>query len=412
MSSEYAKTEKLYDIDAYRATFEATILKVEPATTGLCLILDKTLFFPEEGGQNCDKGTIICEGQAFNVSYVSLEKSDGVEVIRHYVETSVSDDDRENLVRNGNVGASALCPGAKVQGEIDWADRYDKMQNHSGEHILSGIIHSEFGFDNVGFHLNDELFTMDFNGVITKEQLEFLETKANEIVMENVAIYGEYLPDEELAVLEYRSKKEIEGAIRIVTIEGYDKCACCAPHVKSSIEVGVIKIIKAENWKGGMRLAVLCGNRAYKDYAKKHEILHNLSRNFSTSEEKLEDVVEGLRNSLNDLEFKFAALECQMATEKLLQNPIQFFDTLSPKALTKAMDDAMKQKPSGLFMAFVGNDENGYRYMAGSLEQNAEEVGKMLREKLGAKGGGRGTMVQGMVSATKEKIKLVEGEWK
>lgn len=390
MANEYKATEKLYDADAYATVFEANILQVELAKTGLCLILDKTLFFPEEGGQNCDKGTLTCVGQDFMVTYVGLEKRDGVEVICHYVESES--------------GASGLCEGAKVQGKIDWQDRYDKMQNHSGEHILSGIIHNEFGFDNVGFHLNDELFTMDFNGVIAKEQLDFLEKRANEIVLENVAIYGEYLPDDELTALEYRSKKEIEGAVRIVTIEGYDRCACCAPHVKTSIEVGVIKIVKAENWKGGMRLTVLCGNRAYKDYAKKHEILQDLSRSFSTSEDKISEVIEGLKNNLADLEFKMASLECQMATEKLLQSSVQFFDTLSPKALTKAMDDAMKQKPSELFMAFVGDDENGYRYMVGSLTQNVEEVGKILREKLGAKGGGRGTMVQGMVSAKKAEI--------
>ena len=390
MAGEYKVTEKLYDKDAYATGFEAQILQVESVKKGLCIILDKTLFFPEEGGQNCDKGILTLNGVEHEVKYVGLEKRDGVDVICHYVDEAAM--------------TNTLCVGVKVQGKIDWSDRYDKMQNHSGEHILSGIIHNEFGFDNIGFHLNDELFTMDFNGVITKEQLEFLEKRANEIVLENVSIYGEYLSDEELAVLEYRSKKEIEGAVRIVTIEGYDKCACCAPHVKSSIEIGVIKIVKAENWKGGMRLTVLCGNRAYKDYAKKHEILQNLSRSFSTSEDKVSEVVEGLKNNLSDLEFKMAVLECQMATEKLLQNSVQFFDNLSPKALTKAMDDAMKQKPSELFMAFVGNDENGYRYMVGSMEQNVEEVGKMLREKLGAKGGGRGTMVQGMVNAKKAEI--------
>lgn len=393
MAGEYKVTEKLYDKDAYATCFEAQILQVESVKKGLCIILDKTLFFPEEGGQNCDKGILTLDGVEYEVKYVGLEKRDGVDVICHYVDEAAM--------------ANTLCVGVKAQGKIDWSDRYDKMQNHSGEHILSGIIHNEFGFDNIGFHLNDELFTMDFNGVITKEQLEFLEKRANEIVLENVSIYGEYLPDEELAVLEYRSKKEIEGAVRIVTIEGYDKCACCAPHVKSSIEIGVIKIVKAENWKGGMRLTILCGARAYKDYARKHEILQNLSRKFSTSEDKITEVVEGLKNNLADLEFKMASLECQMATEKLLQNSVQFFDNLSPKALTKAMDDAMKQKPSELFMAFVGNDENGYRYMVGSMEQNVEEVGKMLREKLGAKGGGRGTMMQGMVNATRERLEAV-----
>lgn len=391
MSGEYKMTEKLYDKDEYATCFDAEILQVEPTESGLCLILDRTLFFPEEGGQNCDKGTVTLGDKEYKVKYVGLEKREGIDVICHYVD-----------MPNGI--AVDLCGGTGIQGRIDWKDRYDKMQNHTGEHILSGIIHNEFGFDNVGFHLNDETFTMDFNGVITKEQLDFLEARANEIVMENVAVYGEYLPDEELAVLEYRSKKEIEGAVRIVTIEGYDKCACCAPHVKTSGEVGVIKIVKAENWKGGMRLTVLCGSRAYKDYAKKHEILQNLSRSFSTSEEKISDVVEGLKNELANLEFKTVNLECQMATEKLMQNLVCFFDTLSPKALTKAMDDAMKQNPEELFMVFVGDDEKGYRYMVGSLTKNVEEVGRMLREKLGAKGGGRGVMVQGMVGAKKTEI--------
>lgn len=391
MSSEYKATEKLYDKDAYATSFEAEILQVEQDKKGIYLVLDKTLFFPEEGGQNSDKGTFTIDGTEYEVKYVGLEKRDGIEVICHYVDGE----------------ETSFVVGAKVQAKLDWKDRYDKMQNHTGEHILSGIIHSEFGFDNVGFHLNDEIFTMDFNGIITNEQLKFLEEKANLVVMENVPVLGEYVSDEELKNLDYRSKIEIEGAVRIVTIEGYDKCACCAPHVKYTGEVGVIKIIKAENWKGGMRLTVLCGNRAYKDYAKKHEILQNLSRSFSTSEDKVSDVVEGLKTSVAELEFKLANLECQMATEKLLQNPTQFFDSLSPKALTKAMDDAMKQEPSKLFMAFVGNDENGYRYMAGSLEQNVEEVGKMLREKLGAKGGGRGTMVQGMVNAAKCEIEEV-----
>lgn len=400
VSSGYVTTEKLYDKDAYATKFEATILKVEPAKTGFCLIFDKTLFFPEEGGQNCDTGNIICAGQGFIVSYVGIEKREGVEVICHYVNSEMSATDSNEIL-------SALCEGVEIQGEIDWKARYDKMQNHSGEHILSGIIHTEFGFDNVGFHLNDELFTMDCNGVLTKEQLDFLERKANEVIMENVSIYGKYVSDDELARLEYRSKKEIEGAIRIVSIEGYDKCACCAPHVKSSIEVGVIKIVKSENWKGGMRLTVLCGNRAYKDYAKKHEILQNLSRKFSTSDEKIAEVVENLKNNLGDLEFKLATLECQMTTEKLLQNSIQFFDAISPKALTKALDNAMNQKPEELFMMFVGNNESGYRYVMGSLERNVEEIGKILHEKLGAKGGGRGTMIQGMVLSTKEEIEKV-----
>ncbi len=377
---------KLYDKLPYETTFEAKVLEVTKSDKGSVVVLEQTLFFPEEGGQNSDTGILCFDGKECRVLHVSLEKRDGKEILCHLVDTD------------------ELSAGMSVCGKLDWTARYDKMQNHTGEHILSGIVHSEFGFDNVGFHLNDEIFTMDFNGVLDAEKLQFLEEKANQIVAENVKVYGAYVPREELADLEYRSKKEIDGEVRIVTVEGYDKCACCAPHVANTIEVGVIKIIKAENWKGGMRLTVLCGSRAYKDYAGKHRILQNMSRSFSTSEEKLPDLVEGLKKQVSDLEFKMAALECQMATEKLLTNSVQFFEALSPKALTKTMDDVMKQKPEEMFMVFVGNDESGYRYVVGSQTQDVAVIVAKMREKLGAKGGGRGVMLQGMVNAKRSEI--------
>lgn len=384
-------TEKLYDIDAYATRFDAIVMQTETWQDGVKLILDKTLFFPEEAGQNCDTGVIFFKGQEYEVTYVSLEKKEGIEVISHFIK---------------NVG-DIFQIGDVVCGQICWKDRYDKMQNHSGEHLLSGIIHQNFGYDNVGFHLNDELFTMDFNGVLSMEQLYFLEEKANEVVMENVDIYGEYVPDEELSELSYRSKKEIEGAVRIVTIEGYDKCACCAPHVKTSIEIGVIKIIKAENWKGGMRLTVLCGNRAYKDYAKKHKIVQTISRNLSASEEKIVEMMENLKKDLGEAEYRVILAESCMITEKLLCKPIQFFEILSQKAVIKAMDDAIKQRKEELFAVFVGDDEKGYRYVLGGLEQDIAEKNLELREKFGAKGGGRGSMLQGMVQGKKSEIEKI-----
>lgn len=385
------RTEKLYDLDAYQVCFEAKVQEVETTKYGLNLILDRTLFFPEEGGQNCDTGILSFEGKDYKVEYVSLEKRDGFEVICHRIK------DTDEVFHIGDV----------VQGRIDWKDRYDKMQNHSGEHILSGIIHREFGFDNVGFHLNREVFTMDFNGILSKEQLKFLEEKANEVVMENVAIYGEYVPDEELLTLSYRSKKEIDGAVRIVTIEGYDKCACCAPHVKRSIEVLMIKIIKAENWKGGMRLTVLCGNRAYRDYEKKHEIVQNLSRNFSASEERIVEMVQNLKDEVSDMQYQMGCLESRMALEKLRQKPIQFFDDISQKALTKALDEMMKEKPEEIFMAFCGTDEKGYRYIIGSSEKDVAEIVLQLKNGLNAKGGGKGKILQGLVPCQKSQIEAL-----
>ncbi len=389
MDKLYIATGKLYDEKPYETQFQAQIVESFVLDKEWVVVLDKTLFFPEEGGQNSDTGVIHVLGQKLFVKHVRWEKMDGVEVLYHFVETD-----------NGEF----LKQGTLVEGEIDWQSRYDRMQNHSGEHILSGLIYKMYGFTNVGFHLNDELLTMDFNGVLSVEELETLENKANQIVAENVPVYGKYVSKEELAVLEYRSKKEIEGEVRIVTIEGYDKCACCAPHVNSTGEIGVIKIVKAENWKGGMRLTVLCGMRAYKDYANKHQIVQQLSRSFSTSEDKLMDMVLGLKTQVSELEYKISTLEYQMVLDKLCLNSTQFFDRVSQKSLTKAMDEMMKAYPENLYMVFVGDDEKGYRYVIGSLTQNVAEMAGKLHGKFGAKGGGRGVMVQGMIVAKRSEI--------
>lgn len=385
MRSDMAPTLKLYDQDAYATEFEARIIETEPYKDGTKVILDRTLFFPEEGGQYADEGILCIRGKSYPVADVTLEKRECGEVICHYV---------ENHFQTGD----------KVFGKIDFAKRYDKMQNHTGEHILSGIIHKEYGFENVGFHLNSEVFTMDFNGILEERELEKLEMRANRVVWENVPVYGKYLAEEDPPDLDYRSKKEIQGAIRIVTIEGYDRCACCAPHVKSTREVGLIKIIKAENWKKGMRLTVLCGERAYSDYRKKHEILQKLARSYSVSEENILQVICGQREKMAELEYKINEADFRYAKEKLLENPIQFFDSLSGKSLVKAMDEVMKQEPDILFLAFVGSDGDGYRYAAGSYNLDVKALTEKMCEKLGAKGGGKNPLIQGIVHCTKEQI--------
>ena len=144
------------------------------------------------------------------------------------------------------------------------------MQNHSGEHIISGLVHRHFGYDNIGFHMGSEAITMDFNGELTKENLREIEKEANEAVVKNLPILSYFLEKEELKNLEYRSKIEIEGQVRIVEIPGYDKCACCAPHVKRTGEIGVIKLLSGQRYKGGTRVSMLCGFRALEDY---HKIL-------------------------------------------------------------------------------------------------------------------------------------------
>jgi len=238
-------TEKYYEHDAYRREAVGHILAAEPdsRTGGGRIALDGTVFYPEGGGQPADRGTLtLADGTVLTVTDVHEQAG----VIWHMV-TSLP---------------AGAVPGAEAAQAIDWAWRFDKMQQHTGEHILSGILHSMFGAENVGFHIGSDAVRMDTNIPISAEGLKAAETAANRIIWENVPVNITYPTREELAALTYRSKKEIEGQVRIVTIPGADVCACCGTHTAFTGAVGQIKILAAENYKGGVRLSVVCGGRA------------------------------------------------------------------------------------------------------------------------------------------------------
>ena len=238
-------TEKYYEHDAYRREAVGHILAAEPdsRTGGGRIALDGTVFYPEGGGQPADRGTLtLADGTVLAVTDVHEQAG----VIWHMV-TSLP---------------AGAVPGAEAAQAIDWAWRFDKMQQHTGEHILSGILHSMFGAENVGFHIGSDAVRMDTNIPISAEGLKAAETAANRIIWENVPVSITYPTREELAALTYRSKKEIEGQVRIVTIPGADVCACCGTHTAFTGAVGQIKILAAENYKGGVRLSIVCGGRA------------------------------------------------------------------------------------------------------------------------------------------------------
>ena len=238
-------TEKYYEHDAYRREAVGHILAAEPdsRTGGGRIALDGTVFYPEGGGQPADRGTLtLADGTVLTVTDVHEQAG----VIWHTV---------------SSLPAGAV-PGAEAAQALDWAWRFDKMQQHTGEHILSGILHSMFGAENVGFHIGSDAVRMDTNIPISAEGLKAAETAANRIIWENVPVNITYPTREELAALTYRSKKEIEGQVRIVTIPGADVCACCGTHTAFTGAVGQIKILAAENYKGGVRLSIVCGGRA------------------------------------------------------------------------------------------------------------------------------------------------------
>ena len=237
-------TQKYYEADAYRREADAVILAAEPdGRGGGKLALDGTVFYPEGGGQPADHGTLTLPDGA-RLTVTDVHEQGGV--IWHRVDAL----------------PDTAAPGTAVTGRIDWAWRFDKMQQHTGEHILSGILHQMFGAENVGFHIGSDAVRMDTSVPISAEGLREAELAANRIVWQNVPVLITYPTREELARMTYRSKKEIEGQVRIVTIPGADVCACCGTHTAATGAVGQIKILAAENYKGGVRLSIVCGERA------------------------------------------------------------------------------------------------------------------------------------------------------
>ena len=265
-------TKKLYDLDSHRRDFSATVLRCDADGERYAVVLDQTLFFPEGGGQPADTG-VLGGARVLGVQITP-------EAIVHYTD-------------------APLTPGAQVRGEIDWPQRFRRMQGHSGEHIISGLIHSEYGFDNVGFHLGEDTITMDYNGELTWPQLMHIEQLANEAVYRNVPIRTEYPSPARLAQMTYRSKLDLTEDVRIVTVEGYDVCACCAPHVSCTGEIGAIKFTSVMRHRGGIRVTILCGSDAETDYREKSAQIAALSAQLSVRQS---DVVPAVQRLLDEIQ--------------------------------------------------------------------------------------------------------------
>ena len=382
------ETIRLYDNDAYATEFEATVLSCEPKadTDNLYeVVLDKTLFFPEEGGQSPDKGVI----NGINVVDVQIKNG----VITHTVDAAIS-------------------AGSHVAGKIDWQHRFYNMQQHSGEHIFSGIVHSRFGFENVGFHLSDSIVTMDFSGVISPEDIADVEREVNVAIIKNIPIEITYPSKAELESLEYRSKIEIEGQVRIVTVPGYDVCACCAPHVKRTGEIGMLKVMNYQNYKGGVRISILCGFRALEAFRQKSEIISELMGIFTTNQEAIVDNVTKLKVANQSLKSELGTAKAELMDYKIaslptdIDNAILFEADLDSNA-ARGCVNKLVEKYSGVSAVFTGNDDNGYSFIIGSKNVDCNNIAAALRNKLEARGGGKPVMVQGSVKAARKDIEKV-----
>lgn len=379
------KTIKLYDADSHMKNFSAVVVSCGKTEDGRYdVVLDRTAFFPESGGQNADKGRI----GDFKVGDVQI--NDGV--IHHFTDVPL------------DLGREYGC-------EIDFETRFRRMQNHTGEHIISGIIHKLFGYDNVGFHMGEDFVTADFNGVLTEADVKKVELLANRAVYENVPVKAEYPAPEKLASMEYRSKLDLTEDVRIVTIEGYDACACCAPHVSRTGEIGIIKLYEFVGNKGGTRINMLCGFDALEDYERRYDLIHGISKELSIKQSDIGRAFERLKTEIAELKQKNYELRTELFEYKISGltyrdgNLIFFEEELSRADIRKLMNRGLEYC-GGICAVFSGNDDSGYNFCASSKRGGMKTVSENMREKLGAKCGGSDEMIQGSVGKTKDEIKI------
>ncbi len=377
------KTERLFDKNSKTKEFDACVLSCEKRDDGYyAVILDRTAFFPNEGGQVCDHGEI---GEA---NVISVDEKDGV--ITHTLDRAVE-------------------PAEYLHCKLDFSERFRKMQNHTAEHIISGIIHLIFGFDNVGFHLGDGYMTADFNGEMSDEELESVETRANAAIFSCKNIRTYYPSSEELECLEYRSKLDLHENVRIVEIEDIDKCACCAPHVENTGEVGLVKIIDSIRYKGGMRLTMIAGFDALADYRSRSSQIKRISMAISSKQSEVADGVCRLVEENGRLRGKIGALNRAVMQKKLdeiehTEGSIILFEESDDMLLLRNFVNEGVKKCGGIFAVFV-HDGDIYRYIIASVTVDLRTKVREINKALCGRGGGSGTMIQGSCHATSEEIR-------
>lgn len=384
-------TEKLFYTDSYVREFEATVIQVCENKGKYAVILDRTAFFPESGGQFSDKGHI--DGvRVYDVQIVNGE-------ILHYT---------EGRIQNKSVKCT-----------IDWDERFCKMQNHSGEHIISGIAHKKYGCENVGFHLGENVMTVDFDIYLTKEQLREIEYEANRIVSLNKPIKSYFPPREALEKISYRSKSELSEDVRLVEIADCDICACCAPHVWGTSEVMLIKILNSIRYKGGTRLFAVCGFFALEDYKRRYDVLERTSLHLTASWEDTDMLVEKLMSDAKESKHTLSAIKNKYYsllanTFENTERDICIIDDGMDNSEMRSLANICLPLTSRSVLVFSGNDNDGYNYVFVSRSIPLKELGAKIKEPLNAKGGGSDSMICGNAKCTLSDIKafFTEAEYK
>ena len=374
--------EKLFYEDPFLVEFTAQVLSCTPDKEGFAVTLDRTAFYPEGGGQNADQGTL---GGAF---VTDVREKEG-EVI-HYCD-------------------KALSVGDTVAGAIDFARRFDLMQQHSGEHIVSGILCGRHSCDNVGFHIGHDLVTIDFNTQLTMEELREIETLANRYIWEDHPVEVAYPTPEVLAALPYRSKKALTGAVRIVTFPGADCGACCGTHVRSSGQVGMIKLLSCQKFREGVRIEMAAGGRALRYCTEVLDQNTHVSQLLSAKPLETASAVERLQKELYSLRGRVAALEegdfARKAEHFAGKGDVLLIEGDMASESVRRLCAAVMDTCGGRCAVFAGSDSQGYKYAMGQIGGDLRALVKDLNTALNGRGGGKPHFAQGSLQASAEAIR-------
>lgn len=372
-------TEKLYENKPYLKEFDANILSCEQTGGGYAVVLDRTAFYPEGGGQPCDLGTL---GGA---RVLDVHQKDGV--IVHTLDAPLS---------------------GSVHGAIDWDRRFDLMQQHSGEHLVSGTAHRLYGVENVGYHMGADLITIDFDKVVTMEELAVVEAQVNAAIWANLETKISYYDSEDACPIDYRSKKAIEGRLRLVEFPGVDICACCGTHVARTGEIGLVKLLSVVKFHQGVRIELVCGKRAYAYVSAVTAQNRAVSGLLSAKPFETAAAVERTLAEFNAVKQEKARWEgrCFQATAASLQGAgdvLLFEDDLNPDSLRRLCVEVMAVC-GGRCAVFSGTDGAGYAYAVGLENGDLRAFVKDMNAALNGRGGGKPNFAQGRVAAKRAEI--------
>ena len=375
------ETKKLFYVNSHLSRFSARVIGCTAGNRGYEVILDATAFYPEGGGQAADTGIL-----------------GGVRVL--------DTRERENAIVHLCDGA--LTVGETVEGVIDWRPRFDRMQQHSGEHIVSGLIHSRYGYHNTGFHMGSEVTTIDFDGVIPAEDLPELERAANEAVWRNLEVKCWVPAPEELDTVTYRTKRALPWPVRIVEVPGFDTCACCGTHVAFTGEIGLVKLFSAIPFRGGTRMEMACGRQALMLLNEAYDQNRLVSQAFSAKIGETGEAARKMNELLAAQKYRITGLEMRIfrtiAEGYAGKGNVLHFEEGLDNVAVRELADAIAQGCGGTAAVFSGSDEEGYAFCLVTRQGDLRQLGKDMTKALNGRGGGKPNCQQGRVSADRKTI--------